>query len=121
MTAQERGYSSRWWGTFRQIQELGGQVRKGQNRENGTGATKITLWKSFVPKDAEPDPITGKVAEVVYARMIPVFCADQCEGLLGRYYPEPGTEPEPIATAQNVIDAYIGSDNAASLDHDVHG
>lgn len=120
MTAMERGYTSPWWGTFRQIEELGGQVRKGENQANGRGATKITLWKSYVPKDAEPDPETGKLREVIYARMIPVFNADQCEGLAEKYYPQPGEE-RPIASPQQAADAYLASGNAAALEHDVHG
>jgi antirestriction protein ArdC len=121
MTSMERGYTSPWWGTFRQIQELGGNVKKGQNQAEGTGSTKITLWRSFVPKDAEPDPITGKVREVVMARMIPVFNAHQCENLPDKYYPQPDAEPQSIAEPQAVLDSYIGSANAAALEHDVLG
>ncbi len=32
MEASERGYSSPFWMTYKQAQELGGQVRKGENR-----------------------------------------------------------------------------------------
>src|SRR5262249_44417551 len=32
-TSEERGYVSPWWGTYKQIQELGGHVIKGQTRE----------------------------------------------------------------------------------------
>jgi antirestriction protein ArdC len=114
MTAQERGYTSPFYGTYRQIEALGGQVRKGEK------STRVTLWKSFTPKDAEPDPKTGKVPEAIFARMIPVFSANQAEGLPERFYPAPGAE-RPIASPQHAVDAYLGSGNAAALLHDVHG
>jgi antirestriction protein ArdC len=52
MTALERGYTSAWWGTRRQINALGGHILKGQNRENGKGATYITVWNE---RPAEPE------------------------------------------------------------------
>lgn len=121
MTSLERGYTSQWWGTWHQVQSLGGQVRKGQNQANGCGATRVTLWKSYVPKDAEPDPETGKAREVVVARMIPLFNADQCEGLPEKHYPQPGKDAEPIARPQAVMDAYLKSGNAPALIQDEHG
>jgi antirestriction protein ArdC len=120
MTSAEHGYSSPWWGTFHQIRELGGQVRKGQNRQNGCGATLISLWRTFAPKDAEPDPETGEVREVAMGRLIPVFNADQCDGLPVRFYPVPGVVAEGIEDCDSVVSGYL-SNRGPSLAHDGAG
>jgi len=120
MTALERGYTSPFWGTFEQIKAQGGMVRKGQNAASNACATKITLWKTFVPKDAEPDPETGEPREQGFARMYPVFNACQAEGLPAQFYPEPG-DFEPIAAPRDVIDSYVSSGRAAELIFDEHG
>jgi antirestriction protein ArdC len=114
MTGQECGYASPYFGTYRQIEALGGQVRRGEK------STRITLWKSFTPKDAEPDPETGRKPEVVFARMIPVFSACQADGLPEKFFPAPGEE-RPIASPQRAADVYLAGGNAAALEHDVHG
>ena len=62
LAAFERGYTSPWWGTFRQVKALGGTVRKGQNAQNGCGATHIVFWKAFTPKDARPDRTRARPA-----------------------------------------------------------
>ncbi len=118
LTSFERGYTSPWWGTFRQIKELGGTVKKGQNRENGSGATYITLWKTFTPKDAQADPDTGQVRQASVARLYSVFNAGQTEGLPARYYPQPGSEPAQIERAEDAIGAYLAQPRAPKLDHD---
>jgi antirestriction protein ArdC len=87
LTSMERGYASPWWGTANQINAQGGHIRKGQSAANGCGATWITLWKTYEPRNAEPDPETGEVKEYVVARLIPLFNAEQCEGLPERFYP----------------------------------
>jgi antirestriction protein ArdC len=118
LTAFERGYSSPFWCTFNQAKELGGQVKKGQSKANGLGATYITLWKTFVPKDAKPDPETGQLREVAMARLIPVFNSEQIEGLPERFYPEPKPEPDKIESAEAVIGAYLATPGAPKLAHD---
>jgi antirestriction protein ArdC len=40
-TAQEKGYSSGTWATYKQWQELGAQVRKGEKSAN------VVFWKFF--------------------------------------------------------------------------
>jgi antirestriction protein ArdC len=55
-TAMEQGYDSPWWGTYRQISDLGGQVRKGES------STRITFWKILerTEADATGKPVTKK-------------------------------------------------------------
>lgn len=46
ITAQLEGYDSPWWGTYKQITERGGQVRKGEK------STMVILWRPVEKKDA---------------------------------------------------------------------
>jgi len=93
------GYPNHAWATYRQIQEAGGQVRKGekgtrvmlyrpleQNDEND--ATSSEEGNS-APKDAKPARI---------ARVFTVFNLAQCDGLAAPEQPETVTaDPIPVA------------------------
>lgn len=62
ITSLERGYASNEWATFKQWQSVGGMVRKGQNKDNGLGATYCLVWKPSVranPDDADSKAISG--------------------------------------------------------------
>src|SRR5260221_6867913 len=109
------GHASAWWGTYRQVAELGGQVRRGEK------STAVTFWKELELEGR--DEVTGEPAtkRVPMLRAFRVFCADQADGLPERFYPQPGAPAEPIAEPQQVMDAYLASGNTASLHHDVHG
>ena len=125
MTAMERGYTSPWWGTFRQVQSLGGNVRKGENEANGRGGTTVMLWKEYVKKDAEPvrNERTGELELPLsfVASAFRVFNAEQCEGLAEKFYLS-GREidGQPIPQPQAVLDAYLGNPGPA-IRYDVHG
>ena len=122
ITSMERGYTSPWWGTFEQVKALGGNVREGQSKANGCGATWVTLWKTFTPKNAEPDG-EGRLPQIPMARMFPVFNADQCEHLPDRYYPtvREVSESEVSTAAESIIRGYIDRPYSPLLVHDVHG
>lgn len=81
-TAATRGFASSRWMTFRQAQELGCMVRKGE--KSSTSIKYGTLER----ENAE----TGLPEQVPFARAYRVFNADQIEGLPEEYYiqPEPG-------------------------------
>jgi antirestriction protein ArdC len=126
MTALDRGYTSAWWGTRNQINALGGLIRKGESRENGRGATYITVWNERPAgrdedgeEQAEGDETSRKVK--VYASMRGVFNADQCEGLPTRFYPEPGKPVVEIVGPEAVLAAYDASPGAAGVFYDVVG
>lgn len=76
-------YSSRWWGTFKQIAALGGQVRKGEK------STVVVFWKQIEVDD--PTAKSGK-KRIPYLRTFNVFNAEQADGL-----PEKFTEPPKAA------------------------
>jgi antirestriction protein ArdC len=83
--AQKHGYKSGAWGTYKQWQELGAHVRRGEK------ATSVVFWK-FSDVQAESD--TGEISEEKSARRIPfakeywVFNADQVEGYSAQPVPE---------------------------------
>jgi antirestriction protein ArdC len=99
LTAAEEGYASPYWGTYRQISELGGQVRRGEH------STLITFWKQAAL--TEPDPQTGEPArQLPVLRYYRVFNAAQADHLPEGFYPAPGQDPE-IAAPQEVLDRYL--------------
>ena len=92
---------------MKQINELGGHVCKGESQANGRGATTIMLFKSYIPRHAEPDPDTGKVEERPVARLFKVFNGEQCEGLPERFASAAENGPEALAEPQTLLDAYL--------------
>jgi antirestriction protein ArdC len=114
LASREHGWHSPWFGTYRQIQERGGQVRKGEK------STLVTFWKTL--EKQERDPVTGEVttAAVPMLRKFAVFNAEQADGLPDRFHPEPGEE-RPIARPQAVLDGYAGQPGAPRFCHDVQG
>lgn len=99
-----RGYKSRTWMTYRQAEELGGQVRRG---ERGS----LSVYFSSFSK-TETDRVTGTEAtkNIRFLRSYIVFNVDQIDGLPTYYYPtvappQPRVESEHRAS----IDAFFGA------------
>lgn len=97
-----RGYHSRTWMTYRQAEELGGQVRRG---ERGS----LSVYFSSFSK-TETDRVTGTEAtkNIRFLRSYIVFNVDQIDGLPSYYYPVP-TPPEPRVESEHraAIDAFF--------------
>jgi antirestriction protein ArdC len=93
--AVTKGYSAPLWFTFRQAQELGGNVRKGEHGELVVYADRITRTQTD-EKGAEVE------REIPFLKGYTVFNAEQCEGLPAHYYAKP--EP-PALTPPQRIDA----------------
>ncbi|MGV7183802.1 ArdC family protein [Xanthomonas axonopodis] len=74
LTQMDKGYASSEWLTFRQINELGGRVRKGEKR------TQVQYWltQDPTPEDLAQDPSARKKR---IPRYYWAFNRDQCEGL----------------------------------------
>jgi antirestriction protein ArdC len=70
----QAGYLSRYWTTFKQAQELGGSVRKGEK------GTHIVYFKTLTKteQNAQGEDITRNIPML---RDYTVFNADQCDGL----------------------------------------
>lgn len=104
--AEERGYTRSTWMTYRQAQEYGGQVRRG---ERGTLAV---FYKAF--SATETDGATGEESSSIrrVLRTYTVFNVDQIDNLPDRFCAAP---PPPVAhdeAHRATIDAFISASGA---------
>lgn len=97
LTSQERGYSDNRFFTFKQVNELGAKVRKGEK------STPVYFFKMLQASEQE-----GIAAKGETPRMIPflteyrVFNAQQVEGIEPRNVPE--REWTPIQAVEQVVE-----------------
>ena len=124
-TLAERGFGSQRWITYRQAQELGGYVRKGER------GTTVFYADRFTPKsgDGAQLPLEGEEQrQVAFLKRFTVFNLEQCEVLSRPLVAEPSEalpERELIPQAEALIaatgaDFRIGGDEAfyvPSLDY----
>lgn len=96
-TAQEKGYTSGLWATYKQWQELGAQVRKGEKSAN------VVFWK-FFEKEDEIDPETLKAKRIPMARDYFVFNVDQVDGF-NKPMEAPANPAERISAAEEFFAA----------------
>jgi antirestriction protein ArdC len=83
------GFAAPIWMTFKQAQELGGHVRKGEHGSQVVYVSKITR--------TETDADTGEASprEIPFMRSYTVFNVDQIEGLPPHYYAVAAQRPDP--------------------------
>lgn len=84
MARDAGSYASNKWLTFKQAQEAGGNVRKG---ERGT----MVVFVSQIEKEDEE---TGKTVRIPFLKKYTVFNVEQCDGLSDRL--TDATLPEPV-------------------------
>lgn len=101
-----------YWGTYKKITELGGQVRKGEK------SSLAVFWK-FIEK---ADPQTGKVDKIPFLRTFNVFHATQAdwaEGMPAKFQPrtDGASEADRIMAAEQMVAGYIKGDNGPTLNH----
>lgn len=105
LTAQAKGYTSPYWGTFNAIKERGGMVRKGEK------GTLVTFWKRLVV-DTTPDERAagrGDKKAIPMLRHYCVFNAEQAEGLPEKYSAPVEVDLtgfDPIAEAEAIVAGY---------------
>jgi len=100
VSAIAAGYSSPWWATYTQIQERGGQVRKGER------STLIVFWKQYTQKARTPDE-EDHTAYVL--RTYRVFNTDQADGLVLPPVAGRTMEFDPIAACDKAIARYFAT------------
>ena len=85
--------------TFKQCQEAGGKVRRGEK------SSMVVFWKWIETEDEE----TGEKKEVPFLRYYNVFHIDQCEGITAKHTMETAFPDgaEPLEAAQEIIYNYL--------------
>ena len=94
------------YATYKQIQQAGGWVRKGEK------ASMVVFWKWMTVKDEETD----EEKEIPLLRYYNVFHLDQCEGLKPKHTKPLPQGVEPNAAAQAIIDGYTAREGI-TLEH----
>ena len=92
--------------TFKQVQQEGGYVRKGEK------AHMVVFWKWIDKEDEE----THEITQIPFLKYYNVFHIDQCEGIKAKHMQ---TNPNPASadeTAENIIATYVKREGV-QLDH----
>lgn len=95
--AEERGFTTGLWGTYRQWQEKGAQVRKGEK------SSLVVFFKEFPVDETNPDTGETERDRRLIAKASYVFNASQVDGFA---LPVPETPANPAETLAEV-EAYI--------------
>lgn len=98
MAADEKGYTSPYWLTFKQAKAKGGSVRKGEK------GTQVVFWKILKRTEKAEDGSTT-IKGMPLLRLYTVFNVEQCEGIEA---PEAGVEREhtPCEAAERAFQTY---------------
>jgi antirestriction protein ArdC len=98
-------YGSPWWGTYKQISERGGQVRKGEHN------TLVVFWKLL----RKEEQVEGKTVtkRIPLLRQYGVFNLEQADWPEGSKKPG-GNEPvlvaeDPVAAAEALVAEYLAT------------
>jgi antirestriction protein ArdC len=104
--AEEFGYSSGTWGTYKQWSEAGAQVRKGEK------AAFVVFYKEL-EFAADPEAGDAETATRLFARATPVFAAEQVDG-----YQVPVVDPLPVTVITPIeqAEAFVAA-TGASITH----
>ncbi|RWB93279.1 MULTISPECIES: zincin-like metallopeptidase domain-containing protein [unclassified Mesorhizobium] len=79
MEATERGFLSPYWMTYKQSQELGGQVRKGEK-------SALVVYANAIERTETNDSGEEIERRIPFMKGYNVFCADQIDGLPEHFY-----------------------------------
>ncbi|HTH42863.1 MAG TPA: zincin-like metallopeptidase domain-containing protein [Terracidiphilus sp.] len=101
-------YPSNQWLTYKQAQQIGAQVRKGEK------GSQIVFWKFGDEKDED----TGKRSSWAMMRQYTVFNIAQCDGIPQILPFEAPNTFEPIEAAELAARTYLESGNAPTLVHE---
>lgn len=104
------GYSSPYWLTFRQAQDLGGSVKRGEK------GTRIVFWKIGVAgaRDENGKPVVGEDGrelsrKTFLLRHYTVFNLEQCEGIESPAVADetPKNDLSPIEICESIVAGYV--------------
>ena len=94
------GYASPFWLSYKQCQELGGQVRKGEK------STLVIYWKIFEIWKEDENRIR-ELKKIPLLRYSNVFNVEQCDGLKFPEGQQDKLDFKPLEQAEAVIDGYL--------------
>jgi antirestriction protein ArdC len=100
-----KGYACLLWLTFRQAQELGGNVKKGEHGELVVYADRITRTETDA-KGVETE------REIPFLKGYTVFNAEQCEGLPVHYYARAEAPSLPLPQRIEAADRFFAATGA---------
>jgi antirestriction protein ArdC len=106
--AQEFGFVSGLWGTFRQWAEIGAQVRKGEK------ATFVVFYRERAAVSDQSDDEEAKQQSRFCAKATPVFAAEQVDN----YHPDLPPTRDPV-TAIADAERFVAATGAAII-HEGH-
>jgi antirestriction protein ArdC len=104
--AEEFGYSSGTWGTYKQWAEAGAQVRQGEK------AAFVVFYKELAFA-ADPETGDAEPATRLFARATPVFAAEQVDGFMPSTIAAP---PITVTTPIEQAEAFVAA-TGASIHH----
>ncbi|RJL05481.1 DUF1738 domain-containing protein [Paracoccus aestuarii] len=100
LVADEKGYRSPYWFTYRQAQAAGGQVRKGEK------SATVVKYGTF----EREDEATGEERRLPYLKAYSVFNAEQIEGLPAEYEATSAEAPRDLGTeTDSALDAFFAA------------
>lgn len=101
MLLQHRGE----YATFKQWQDLGGHVRKGEKSEI------VVFWKIFESKETNPDTGEIEIKKIPLLRYYNVFHISQVDGVEALTPEQLNDEVEPIEAGDKIINDYINREH----------
>lgn len=99
------GYACPIWLTFKQAQQLGGNVRKGEHGELVVYADRITRTET----DAKGDEVERSIP---FMKGYTVFNVEQCEGLPAQYTGKPEAPALPLPQRIEAADRFFAATGA---------
>ena len=92
------GFSSPFWMTFKQVKEMGGNIKKGSR------STPVVYWSTFEKKAKDEDEDDEKMLKKGFHRMYFIFNADQIEGIEFPKIELPTYDFDPMIEAERIIE-----------------
>ncbi len=90
MEAAAKGFAAPIWMTYKQANERGGQVRKGERGSLVVYADTITRTETDAATGTETE------SEIPFLKGYTVFCVDQIDGLPAQYYAKAAPVLDPV-------------------------
>lgn len=103
LASELAGYEENTWMTYRQAQDLGGQVRKGEK------GSLVVKYGTFTPKEREDDDERA----IPYLKGYTVFNVEQIENLPDRFYRPVKELPATPVPHLETVEAFVRNTGAA--------